>query len=205
MSLLTQSQSSYDELQQHLSSPPSPIKSNANSPQAAECSAAAASDESGAASSESNAEEYLRSIWRKLDVGKDGFLDIEELYRVCEHIGMLEINDEIIQQLFDKLDSDQDGKVSFDEFLEGLFQHKNTAPDNSPSQDWPVDSPPTSPTCSSQENQRHHYQEHHNHHHHQHHREKSSLDDSSLLPEHQGTLFSNTNSYLISLDPDKSG
>lgn len=68
----------------------------------------------------SSTEELLRSIWDKLCVGKDGYLNIDELYAVCEHIGM-EMNEDVIEQLFEKLDCDQDGKVSFDELLQGLF------------------------------------------------------------------------------------
>lgn len=68
----------------------------------------------------SSTEELLRNIWDKLCVGKDGYLNIDELYAVCEHIGM-EMNEDVIEQLFEKLDCDQDGKVSFDELLQGLF------------------------------------------------------------------------------------
>lgn len=71
---------------------------------------------------ETNPEEYLQGIWKKLGVGKDGYLNLEELARVCERIGM-EMSDEVVTQLFEKLDCDQDGKVSFEEFLQGLFQH----------------------------------------------------------------------------------
>lgn len=44
---------------------------------------------------------------------------------------MIGINGEVIEQLFDKLDYDQDGKVSFDEFLDGLFQYDSAVCDNS--------------------------------------------------------------------------
>ncbi|KAH9422203.1 hypothetical protein DERP_002499 [Dermatophagoides pteronyssinus] len=68
-------------------------------------------------------EEYLRDIWKQLNVGHDGYLTVDELYRVCEHIGMNISNDQIIEQLFDRLDSDQDGRVSLTEFVDGLFQY----------------------------------------------------------------------------------
>lgn len=71
---------------------------------------------------ETNPEEYLRATWRKLNVGRSGYLQVEELAGVCEFIGM-EMNEEMICQLFHTLDSDQDGKVSFEEFLQGMFQH----------------------------------------------------------------------------------
>ncbi|XP_077522818.1 blastoderm-specific gene 25D isoform X3 [Amblyomma americanum] len=71
---------------------------------------------------ETNPEEYLRATWRKLNVGSDGYLHVDELAGVCEHIGM-EMDEEMIGQLFHTLDSDQDGKISFQEFLQGMFQH----------------------------------------------------------------------------------
>lgn len=37
---------------------------------------------------------------------------------------MNEIGDEVMEQLFDKLDSDNDGKVSFEEMLQGMFQQQ---------------------------------------------------------------------------------
>lgn len=73
------------------------------------------------------AEQYLREIWSQLGVGYNGYLNLAELYRVCEHIGM-SASEEMIEQLFDKLDNDQDGRVSFGEFADGLFKyvHKTT-------------------------------------------------------------------------------
>lgn len=68
------------------------------------------------------AEEYLREIWSQLGVGYNGYLNLAELYRVCEHIGM-SASEEMIEQLFDKLDNDQDGRVSFGEFADGLFKY----------------------------------------------------------------------------------
>lgn len=69
------------------------------------------------------AEEYLREIWSQLNVGHNGYLTVSELYIVCEHIGMSVASEEMIQQLFDKLDNDQDGRVSFSEFVDGLFKY----------------------------------------------------------------------------------
>lgn len=68
------------------------------------------------------AEEYLREIWTHLGVGYNGYLNLSELYRVCEHIGM-SASEDMIEQLFDKLDNDQDGRVSFGEFVDGLFKY----------------------------------------------------------------------------------
>ena len=38
------------------------------------------------------------------------------------------MSDEEVEQLFSKLDEDADGKVSFEEFLVGLFKHGSSQP-----------------------------------------------------------------------------
>src|SRR5690625_2361843 len=43
------------------------------------------------------AEQYLREIWTQLGVGDNGYLNLAELYRVCEHIGM-SASEEMIEQ-----------------------------------------------------------------------------------------------------------
>ena len=48
--------------------------------------------------------------------------------QVCSHIGMDDMTDEEVEQLFAKLDEDADGKVSFEEFLVGLFKHGSSQP-----------------------------------------------------------------------------
>lgn len=37
---------------------------------------------------ENNPVEYLQDTWKKLGIGQSGYLNVEELARVCEHIGM---------------------------------------------------------------------------------------------------------------------
>ncbi|XP_022237498.1 ninein-like protein isoform X2 [Limulus polyphemus] len=94
-------------------------------------------------SNEKSAEEFLKSIWQKMDVGRDGYLNLEELTSVCEHIGM-EMSDDVVTQLFDKLDCDQDGRISFEELLQGLFQHGGPSATNvsSYSCDTPLEGSP---------------------------------------------------------------
>lgn len=74
-------------------------------------------------------ESYLRSIWEQLDVGKNGFLNVTDLKLVCNNIGMSEMTDEVINQLFTSLDTDQDGMVSFDELLQGMFKQQQQVRD----------------------------------------------------------------------------
>lgn len=156
-----------------------------------------------------NTEDYLKSIWNHLGVGQNGYLDMKDLYRVCEHIGMVGINDDIIQQLFDKLDHDQDGKVSFDEFLQGLFQYHNNNDDNlmdptngsnvnfiqssqeSQAQQQQQELPQPSFNCATNLNETN---------------LNETLNDSEdLLMEHKTSFCSNVTTYLISMDPDKNG
>jgi len=40
-------------------------------------------------------EEYVRDIWRSLGVGRNGYIDITELARVCSHIGMMEMSHQV--------------------------------------------------------------------------------------------------------------
>ena len=73
---------------------------------------------------EQSTEQYLSSIWQQLmnglNVGKEGYLTLNELFIVCEHIQMNTMDEELVKQLFDRLDEDKDGKVSFDELLKQL-------------------------------------------------------------------------------------
>lgn len=66
---------------------------------------------------------YLKAIWRRLNVGEDGFLDLHDLRSVCQGIGMTNTSDEVVSQLFASLDEDMDGRVSFDELLHGILRH----------------------------------------------------------------------------------
>ncbi|XP_038074331.1 ninein-like isoform X2 [Patiria miniata] len=72
--------------------------------------------------------DQVQAIWDEVGVGGDGFLDINDLATVCQHIGMEDMDDEELNNLFNKLDVDQDGKVGFQEFLEGLFRHEGPRP-----------------------------------------------------------------------------
>nr|CAD7392472.1 unnamed protein product [Timema cristinae] len=66
-------------------------------------------------------EEGLRVACQTLGVGRDGFLDREELALVCQAVGMEKMAEEIVQQLFEKLNVDTDGRISFEAFLQ-LFR-----------------------------------------------------------------------------------
>ncbi|XP_015271138.1 PREDICTED: ninein-like protein, partial [Gekko japonicus] len=68
-------------------------------------------------------ENQVRDIWEDLGIGNSGYLDKQELATVCKNIGLKELEKEELEELFNKLDSDGDGRVSFKEFHLGLFSH----------------------------------------------------------------------------------
>ncbi|XP_074065391.1 ninein-like protein isoform X1 [Macrotis lagotis] len=68
-------------------------------------------------------ENHVREIWEELGVGSSGYLDEEELATVCKNIGLQELEKEELEDLFNKLDQDGDGRVSFKEFQLGVFNH----------------------------------------------------------------------------------
>ncbi|XP_053316600.1 ninein-like protein isoform X2 [Spea bombifrons] len=68
-------------------------------------------------------EHQVRAIWEQLGVGHNGYLNQLELATVCKNIGLEDLTKEDIEDLFNKLDQDGDGKVSFEEFHLGLCSH----------------------------------------------------------------------------------
>ncbi|KAL9987729.1 hypothetical protein ACROYT_G002082 [Oculina patagonica] len=93
-------------------------------------------------------EEQLRAIWNEVNVGATGYLDKHELSVVCDHIGMDSMNEQELALLFEELDEDGDGQVSFNEFLHGLFaakdlQQSDIEPEwEQPQQSTPYNQPP---------------------------------------------------------------
>lgn len=63
----------------------------------------------------SQAEDCLKQAWNEF--GKNGFVNQVQLAQVCERIGTEKLSSEAVQQLFDQLDADRDGRVSLDDFL----------------------------------------------------------------------------------------
>ncbi|KAM9154345.1 ninein-like protein isoform 3-T3 [Pangshura tecta] len=68
-------------------------------------------------------EGQIRGIWEELDVGNTGYLSKRELATVCKNIGLKELEQEELEDLFCRLDRDGDGRVSFQEFELGLSSH----------------------------------------------------------------------------------
>ncbi|XP_045835314.1 ninein-like protein isoform X8 [Meles meles] len=72
-------------------------------------------------------ESRVRGIWEELGVGSSGHLSEQELAIVCESIGLQGLEKEELEDLFNKLDQDGDGRVSLEEFQLGLFNHGPTS------------------------------------------------------------------------------
>lgn len=69
----------------------------------------------------------VQGIWEELGVGSSGHLNEQELALVCQSIGLQGLKKEELEDLFNKLDQDQDGRVSLEEFQLGLFNHGPTS------------------------------------------------------------------------------
>uniref|UniRef100_A0A8C3X0Q4 Ninein-like protein n=1 Tax=Catagonus wagneri TaxID=51154 RepID=A0A8C3X0Q4_9CETA len=68
-------------------------------------------------------ESRVRGIWEELGVGSSGHLTEQELALVCQSVGLRGLQKEELEDLFNKLDRDGDGRVSLEEFQLGLFNH----------------------------------------------------------------------------------
>ncbi|MPC23250.1 Ninein-like protein [Portunus trituberculatus] len=108
------------------------------------------SQSSSLAYSGDNEEEYLRATWQRLGVGHDGYLSLEELATVCHAIGMEKVANEVLEQLFSRLDVDGDGRISFEEFVH-MFQNGGPSGNNSLVLDdsLPPDVPGSTLSCMS--------------------------------------------------------
>ncbi|XP_017396913.1 ninein-like protein isoform X2 [Cebus imitator] len=69
-------------------------------------------------------EGQIRGMWEELGVGSSGHLSEQELAVVCQSVGLRGLKKEELEDLFNKLDQDGDGRVSLEEFQLGLFSHE---------------------------------------------------------------------------------
>ncbi|XP_024937732.1 blastoderm-specific protein 25D isoform X2 [Cephus cinctus] len=61
-------------------------------------------------------EQRLRDLWSKLNSNIDGNTDRSELCVISQCIGIPTLSRQTIQQIFERLDIDRDGQISFDDF-----------------------------------------------------------------------------------------
>ncbi|KAK9508084.1 hypothetical protein O3M35_007825 [Rhynocoris fuscipes] len=76
---------------------------------------------------EDSGETELRNAWERLGVGRDGFLHPNELAMVCAAVGMDTMAEQVVAQVFSTLKTDDEGRISFEEFLE-LFRSRTRVP-----------------------------------------------------------------------------
>jgi len=74
------------------------------------------------------AEENLRLIYRLFDVNSDGFVEKEELERVAKELSKLgEVTEDTTQRAFIEMDTNMDGGLSLQDFVEAGLQQKVAA------------------------------------------------------------------------------
>lgn len=61
----------------------------------------------------------LKTLFQSIDVDKNGVIDINELRELFRKIG-IELNDEEFRITFSSFDINNDGKIDFSEFVNGL-------------------------------------------------------------------------------------
>lgn len=61
----------------------------------------------------------IRKIFLKYDQAKKGYFDINDLKRVSKELGE-KVEDEVLDEMIKSVDSDLDGKVSFEDFFNAM-------------------------------------------------------------------------------------
>jgi len=62
----------------------------------------------------------LKRAFIAMDVDNTGFITVDNVKTLRDEIGATQITDERIEEVFGKCDANEDGQVSFEEFLLGL-------------------------------------------------------------------------------------
>ena len=58
----------------------------------------------------------LKKSFEEIDTDKSGSIEMSELKNLCTKIGLPDVDDAKVTELFTEIDTNHDGKVSFDEF-----------------------------------------------------------------------------------------
>ena len=65
-------------------------------------------------------EAHLRSIWRELGVGHNGYLTLKELSKVCQHIGMNDMDGDVSHICVNQFEISLDSDLNFSYFFNVL-------------------------------------------------------------------------------------
>eukprot|EP00415_Alexandrium_ostenfeldii_P002596 UN2596 len=63
----------------------------------------------------------IKRRFREIDRNRDGTLQFDELKKLLTAGGAIEMSDREVRALFDRLDEDRSGFISFDEFVDYLY------------------------------------------------------------------------------------
>ena len=64
---------------------------------------------------------HIRIIFLKYDKQKRGYFDINDLKRVSRELGE-DVPDEVLEEMIKSIDSNLDGKVTFEDFYNAMTQ-----------------------------------------------------------------------------------
>ncbi len=66
-----------------------------------------------------NHKNHIRHIYLKYDRSKRGYFDVNDLKRVARELGE-KVEDEVLEEMVKSVDSDMDGKVTFEDFFNAM-------------------------------------------------------------------------------------
>merc|ERR1712226_960738 len=61
--------------------------------------------------------EEVRASFNEIDTDKSGSIELTELTNLCAKLNLADVDHGSVQDLFKEIDTNHDGKISFDEFL----------------------------------------------------------------------------------------
>ena len=88
----------------------------------------------------------LRGAFRKIDADQSGFIDVEELKKLCTSYNL---PTEHVSAVFDSLDVDKDGKIIFSEFSTRLSEKIKTVPATTETTETKVATPAAASVATS--------------------------------------------------------
>merc|ERR1712243_211156 len=73
-------------------------------------------------------QQNLKQIFRIFDVNSDGLVEMEEMDKVVEQLRKVrEVEDQLVEKAFMEMDSDRDGSVTQDEFVQACLHQRKAS------------------------------------------------------------------------------